>query len=108
MRISDWSSDVCSSDLAGKITVVWAAPTGTTSEIRRTVLQPGSTTWSPALRIGTVTNPRPKLTHVQNLTIVTAGQGRENGRASSRESECRYVSISVVAVSIKKKKKNNR
>jgi hypothetical protein len=69
---------------AGKVTVVWAAPTGTTSEIRRTVLQPGSTTWSPALLIGTVTNPRPKLTNVQNLTIVTDGQGRETLLAANK------------------------
>lgn len=56
---------------AGKITVVWAVPTGTTSEIRRSILRAGSTAWSSALRVGIVDNPRPRL------SIVTDGQGRE-------------------------------
>ncbi|PUB24479.1 hypothetical protein C8K30_109231 [Promicromonospora sp. AC04] len=62
--------DVAIND-AGKITVVWAVPSGTTSEIRRSVLQPASTTWTTARRVGTVDDPRP------NLSIVTDGQGRE-------------------------------
>lgn len=63
---------------AGKVTVVWAAPQGTTSEIRRSVLQPGATTWSPAVRIGTVNDPRPRL------TLVTEGAGRETLLAGNK------------------------
>ena len=56
---------------AGKITVVWAVPTGTTSEIRRSVLQAASTTWTTPRRVGTVDDPRPRV------SIVTDGKGRE-------------------------------
>lgn len=62
--------DVAVND-AGKITVVWAVPRGTTSEIRRSVLQSGSTTWTTARRVGTVNDPKPRV------SIVTDGQGRE-------------------------------
>ncbi|WP_454859008.1 hypothetical protein [Promicromonospora soli] len=56
----------------GKVTVVWAVPTGeTSSEIRRAFIRAGSTTWSDALRVGTVNTRKP------NLTFATDGQGRE-------------------------------
>lgn len=63
---------------AGKVTVVWAAPKGTTAEIRRTVIQPGATTWSPSTPIGTVETPRPRL------RLVTEGEGRETLVAGNR------------------------
>lgn len=56
---------------AGKVTVVWAAPKGTTAEIRRTVIQPEATTWSPSVALGAVDHPRPRL------RLVTEGGGRE-------------------------------
>ncbi|WP_285104279.1 hypothetical protein [Promicromonospora sp. MEB111] len=66
----DAPRDVAIND-AGKVTVVWAAPKGTTAEIRRTVIQPGATTWSPSVALGTVDHPRPRL------RLVTEGGGRE-------------------------------
>lgn len=69
--------DVAVND-AGKITVVWAEPEGDTAEIRRAVLLPGSRTWTPARRLGTVNRPRP------DVTIVTDGQGRETLLAGSK------------------------
>src|SRR3546814_15846627 len=65
-RISDWSSDVCSSDL-DRI----------------------------AADIGL---PRHSRAHALSLRSVKIG------RVSCRERVCQYVSISVVAVSLKKKK----
>lgn len=63
---------------AGKVTVVWAVPTATTSAIRRSVLRPGTTTWSSPRQIGTVNTPRPRL------TLVTEGEGRETLLAGNK------------------------
>ena len=63
---------------AGKVTVVWAAPKGTTAEIRRTVIQAGATTWSPSMPIGTVDHSRPRL------RLVTEGEGRETVLARNK------------------------
>src|SRR3546814_14288445 len=98
MRISDWSSDVCSSDLDGdgKDDIVLCD----------------------AKQIAWYRNPSwEKFVIAENLTArdhvcVAArdldGDGRaeiaEIGRASCRERVCQSVSISVVAVSLKKKK----
>src|SRR3546814_16367400 len=84
MRISDWSSDVCSSDLE-------------------------SLAWSRSL---VEANLRGVDSHgVQRLPryldLLRTGQIKARpakiGRASCRERVCQYVSISVVAVSLKKK-----
>src|SRR3546814_20577656 len=75
MRISDWSSDVCSSDLFGELG-----------------LQLGE---------GGVAGA-PRLHHLR--AEVVDGFLVEIGRASCRERVCQYMSISVVAVSLTKKK----
>src|SRR3546814_14232233 len=97
MRISDWSSDVCSSDLVGR-------RPGDRLDARR-LPDPG---------------PRPHLrVEVGGLDVALLDLGRgdgvvgdvggadlgagEIGRASCRERVCQYVWISVVAVSLKKK-----
>src|SRR3546814_13090638 len=107
MRISDWSSDVCSSDLAtGATDAQWikdaqdiwrssgkslpdacdpafaalAAKGGLSPELRWERIELAATQWQP-------------------------GVMREIGRASCRERVCQYGSISVVAVSLKKKHK---
>src|SRR3546814_16749937 len=132
MRISDWSSDVCSSDLP-----FWAAWSPSTAA-GRSELAPGSAGELAA-------RPRPgagmstSITHLWRLvrwgrTLARHGALKgierdpltpprvrllcrvarfgarvpqqpayEIGRASCRERVCQYVVISVVAVSLKKK-----
>src|SRR3546814_19253414 len=94
MRISDWSSDVCSSDLR-----VWLE-----RGMGRVRLQ----------RLRRALRRHPQLPQYERLVlggVVEALQAAgfaavagQIGRASCRERVCQYVSISVVAVSLKKKK----
>src|SRR3546814_17345845 len=84
MRISDWSSDVCSSDLESTARcrrgrVVGAAGVS------------GRTSWR-----GVVVMPT-------TLDFDTNVNVNQIGRASCRESVCQYVLISVVAGSSKQK-----
>src|SRR3546814_13712777 len=98
MRISDWSSDVCSSDLRVKASAVAPAkPAMTLFLPRRRTLR--------ALDFITVL---PKLTWPSPATTTWLPLRTERiveiGRASCRERVCQYVSISWDAVSLKKKK----
>src|SRR3546814_11853927 len=87
MRISDWSSDVCSSDLLAR---------ASRQVSRREDKGPVRRSPGGRRRMSTRTLPRaPK-----------PPQAIEIGRASCRERVCPYVSISVVAVSFKKKHNN--
>src|SRR3546814_13097574 len=82
MRISDWSSDVCSSDLG--------------------LFRPSRPDATPF----TIVNPPPNVTgapHIGHALDNTLQDVLEIGRASCRERVCQYVSSSVVAVSLKKK-----
>src|SRR3546814_19183143 len=100
MRISDWSSDVCSSDLYG----FRDYRGGGRSSARET-----------AMRVAAGTIARKYLGErlgiklyggVEQIGPIRAERfDWEIGRASCRERVCQYVSISVVAVSLKKKKK---
>src|SRR3546814_16762527 len=104
MRISDWSSDVCSSDLSRQ-----------TSGARST-RQP---------KLARRPRPRRLIRYSRMFTLTEAGHGgtdlprrccpsdftrdgarREIGRASCRERGCQYVEISVVGGSLKKKNMN--
>src|SRR3546814_15833043 len=124
MRISDWSSDVCSSDLVGI-----GAAFGLLA--RRVIehdvvridepddLEPGLATRLVAPRIvengarrtardgyvGLVAVPRqPDFPAVAAVIVEAECLHRiQIGRASGRERVCTYVYISVVAVSLKKK-----
>src|SRR3546814_18194972 len=98
MRISDWSSDVCSSDL---IVVILALATA---------LRFYFVSW---LGERTVADIRQAVQ--RNLLRLAPGFFEENrpsaiasrmkmGRASCRERVCQYVSIPVAAVTLKKKK----
>src|SRR3546814_13331488 len=81
MRISDWSSDVCSSDL-----VHAARLDGQALGLRRTLNLPGI-----SVRVSEM---------LDSLARVGGEAARApTGRASRRERVCQYVSISVVAVS---------
>src|SRR3546814_18141298 len=95
MRISDWSSDVCSSDLridrgvARKIGHPHAA--AQIDERRR--------------RADLVRQPRRER---DRLRLRLGDRGAKIGRASCRERVCKYVEISVGAVSLKKNKTNDK
>src|SRR3546814_14475093 len=102
MRISDWSSDVCSSDLrnANAGIVVGINPeqdfpgdplAGVELQERlesRAYELGGSDYCAPAQLVG---------------DFIRGVPSTEIGRASCRERVCQYVYISVVAVSLKKK-----
>src|SRR3546814_17651326 len=87
MRISDWSSDVCSSDLRPMGRSAAAPVPAPLVRNRRRAHQ------SRRARRGPISDPRQA-----QVPRVAA----EIGRASCRERVCQYVSISVVAVSLKK------
>src|SRR3546814_12471609 len=106
MRISDWSSDVCSSDL-NRVRVVDEEQEDVAIgriERRRVAAD---------VDIGIIVHVRP-VEHAWNLPpgLPDAISGDlhhrsdEIGRASCRERVCQYVEISVVAVSLKKKNNN--
>src|SRR3546814_16741678 len=121
MRISDWSSDVCSSDLF----VHGGDAVALNYHIQR---QGVSSHWTPVKQQkSTLNHPesqgnprvapvdRPVDRAVEGFIAPTTtgrvpGTGRDStdsgveiGRASCRERVCRYVSIPVVAVSLKPK-----
>src|SRR3546814_14607073 len=98
MRISDWSSDVCSSDL---VKLSPAAEALLDDLENDTVdFQPN---YDDKSREPTVLPARfPKLL-VNGAGGIAAGMATKIGRASCRESVCLYVEISVVAVKLKKK-----
>src|SRR3546814_12787426 len=103
MRISDWSSDVCSSDLRGR-----PSPH---KHIRLTQLR------DDLFRRKTLTSHNFLQFFRHNrlsLELDQFFQGRPNhadmdqiGRASCRERVCKYDEIPVVTVSLKKKNNNN-
>src|SRR3546814_13902958 len=92
MRISDWSSDVCSSDL-GKVLDQFSNPDNPRAHIEST----GPELWK---------QTGGEITHFVSA-MGTTGTIMEIGRASCRERVCQYVSISVVAVSLNKKEENS-
>src|SRR3546814_17598375 len=100
MRISDWSSDVCSSDLPGR-----------RRDQRLHVLSVGA--HLPGQEPGEAGRRRDRRQpqwHLERSESRRRGALRRQGaigRASCRERVCQYVSISVVAVSLKKKITNS-
>src|SRR3546814_11934531 len=100
MRISDWSSDVCSSDLMGKdgqpkphahvmLSMREVGPEGFGQKVR----ERNSTALLQEWRVAWADHVNERL-------------AEQIGRASCRERVWRYVSISVVAGSLKKRKHN--
>src|SRR3546814_19259031 len=102
MRISDWSSDVCSSDLQSlaqelapmKIRVNSVAP----GAIRTPINAPA---WNTPESLASLLKliPYGRIGEPDDVARAV-----ELGRASCRARVCQYVSISVVAVYFKKKK----
>src|SRR3546814_17637072 len=99
MRISDWSSDVCSSDLPNNHNgAVFLGLNGLVVKSHG-----GADANGIAKAIGVAAAMvRDDITRriIQDLDNFRA---HEIGRASCRERVCQYVSISVVAVSLKNK-----
>src|SRR3546814_20030262 len=105
MRISDWSSDVCSSDLGcGRL------PRGPGRPPSAATLPPRSGSSArpvPSDRSGPGDTARRRCPSWPPIPGDGAREAcAEIGRASCRESVCRYVLIQVVAVTLKKN--NNR
>src|SRR3546814_19644875 len=107
MRISDWSSDVCSSDLSlGEYSALVASGALAFADALRLVELRGQ------LMQSAVPEGVGGMAAVVGLDDATVeafcaeypGEGVQIGRASCRERGCQYVSISVVAVPLKKKK----
>src|SRR3546814_15853765 len=99
MRISDWSSDVCSSDLA-------TLPDRGRAE-RPHHRQPlpegrGAARAMIAMALALLA----VVALVAAVGPATGYADGQIGRASCRERVCQYVSISVVAVSLKKKQQD--
>src|SRR3546814_7142148 len=82
MRISDWSSDVCSSDLHGQTVHVFGM---IDSQAPR---NPAATIMADKMKIG-------EAQHVHHIQLIlrhrTLGIVDEIGRASGRERVCTYV-----------------
>src|SRR3546814_11996884 len=94
MRISDWSSDVCSSDL---LAVCCKSASACCSN--------SSSSWTIAeSKLSTRCISTSQM--ISNLSRSLLRRRRKLGRASCRGRVCQYVSLSVVAVAFKKK--NNK
>src|SRR3546814_7788083 len=114
MRISDWSSDVCSSDLNGSamqfdtrtMNLALKIIDGVTAERGRSPFA--------ALAQGIMPTSLPDLGYDEAVRVAELGSellkraDAEIGRASCRERVCQYVKCSVVADSLKKKQKKKK
>src|SRR3546814_14413014 len=118
MRISDWSSDVCSSDLQrtgerhpADAPIPRPIPHGTHRPDADS--QPARLAHAFADAARLESGRTPSLYRHYALHDIGDGRPRRRhrerkiGRASYRRRVCQYVTISVVAVSINKKKKDN-
>src|SRR3546814_20825462 len=105
MRISDWSSDVCSSDLRRNrhpdLDVLGVFPLRRLRPLRikSFTLRP-SGSW---FVCGSSHRNRPLATTTRSESPYALPAMQQIGRASCRERVCQYVLISVVAVTLKKK-----
>src|SRR3546814_12046282 len=110
MRISDWSSDVCSSDLYyGTALSEGVREIGWTGELL-------DEHYDEFVFRGTLDKSLPieKVLYIPVVQECASGTERwieipaEIGRASCRERVCQSVAMSVVAVSLKKKRTSQR
>src|SRR3546814_19550636 len=106
MRISDWSSDVCSSDLSTKLDGISAAAikmtaAGSTSIDKRAFADAVDLGLSELRRLGEDINQLQREAATEMESTITRLNRLQNGRESCRERECQYVCISVRAVAHK-------
>src|SRR3546814_19597468 len=100
MRISDWSSDVCSSDLL----FGWTSNEVEGKNVSMLMPSPYREEHDGYLQRYYRTGER----RIIGVGRVVVGERKDEiGRASCRERVCQYVSISVVAVSSKTKASKN-
>src|SRR3546814_13500957 len=107
MRISDWSSDVCSSDLRqlelGESGARAGADQAARGQRRVRLVD--------LVAVAAFEQPdvdallRDRIEKIGEHDARRATRAEQIGRASCRERVCQYVSICVVAVSLKKKHK---
>src|SRR3546814_14199664 len=98
MRISDWSSDVCSSDLRPleDLVVVAPRPEALLAFLKEQGFR--SLTARVEARLGLSGEPAPTAPPAE--TVYAMVQDEKNGRASCRERVFQYVALSVVAVTL--------
>src|SRR3546814_15807976 len=111
MRISDWSSDVCSSDLvhadaASPRNLDRIAALGLGVLVQNRHLLKGGDYVEHWGREATA-NAQP-IAGLRERGVKVGLGTDEIGRASCRESVCQYVSIAVVAVSLKRQEEKRR
>src|SRR3546814_11617004 len=104
MRISDWSSDVCSFDLKTKLEVMAACnpldiPCGPILSMKELAEEPSLR--APGTIVEVDHPERGKYLTVGNPIKLSDSPADEIGRTSCRESVCHYVSTSEVAFSLK-------
>src|SRR3546814_15964771 len=101
MRISDWSSDVCSSDLGDNVAyvLVGAEPGVEPDRLARRIQT--AVTGTTAQTRGEFA--RQEASVVRDMVADVMLIMTEIGRASCRARVCQYVKTSVVAVSLKQK-----
>src|SRR3546814_19093558 len=97
MRISDWSSDVCSSDLLGYTTNIFGSAFYTLTGFHGVHVSVGIIMLMSLLVMSLRGNLGPEKAEAVEIV--------EIGRASCRERVCQYVYISVDAVSLNKKER---
>src|SRR3546814_20369110 len=112
MRISDWRSDVCSSDL-GRVGLPWRPGTATAGRYRddrRT--RPALVLPFPAEPRGAAPGPdtdaaaAPGVVELE-LSVRTAPRPADTGRASWRKRVCPYVYVSVGCCTLNKQTTHN-
>src|SRR3546814_11638564 len=109
MRISDWSSDVCSSDLDQAIAGLLHDTIEDCGAEHETMIrvQFGDAVAN-IVKDCTDGTAEGKACHTDPEARRRDWIERKIGRASCRERVCQYVKISVVAVSLKTKKRERR
>src|SRR3546814_11528003 len=100
MRISDWSSDVCSSDLVGDdVGLHDDGGNGFAADLDGLGAQDLEIALHRRRTVGGLGRPAPRLADGRGLGERQPGQ---SGRAACRERVCQYVLNAVVVVSFKK------